>query len=98
MTCKMNADHQPHEHDAAVIDIPLDRINPDTLRKMIEEFVTREWSELTDGEYTLAEKVGQVLRQLEENRARVVFDPGTETCNIVSADSIPNRNAPCSYS
>ncbi|HCE69270.1 MAG TPA: hypothetical protein DER40_17755, partial [Geobacter sp.] len=28
------------------IEVPLERIDPDTLRRMIEEFVTREWSEL----------------------------------------------------
>jgi uncharacterized protein YheU (UPF0270 family) len=64
------------------IDIPLDRINPDTLRKMIEEFVTREWSELTDSEYTLDEKVNQVLQHLHDNRAKIVYDNATETWNI----------------
>jgi len=28
--------------------LPMDRINPDTLRKTISEFVTREWEELGD--------------------------------------------------
>jgi uncharacterized protein YheU (UPF0270 family) len=65
------------------VEIPLDRINPDTLRNMIEEFVTREWSELSDSEYTLEEKVEQVLRQLKDNRARIVFDCTSETWNII---------------
>jgi uncharacterized protein YheU (UPF0270 family) len=71
-----------HETGEAV-DIPLDRINPDTLRKMIEEFVTREWSELSDSEYTLEEKVEQVLRQLKDDRARIVFDCSSGTWNII---------------
>jgi len=71
-----------HETVEAV-DIPLDRINPDTLRKMIEEFVTREWSELSDSEYTLEEKVEQVLRQLKDERARIVFDCSSGTWNII---------------
>lgn len=29
--------------------VPMGQINPDTLRNMVVEFVTREWSELTDG-------------------------------------------------
>jgi uncharacterized protein len=65
------------------VDIPLDRINPDTLRSMIEEFVTREWSELSDSEYTLDEKVEQVLQHLKGNRARIVFDCTSKTWNIV---------------
>jgi uncharacterized protein YheU (UPF0270 family) len=64
------------------VDIPLDRIKPDTLRKMIEEFVTREWSELTDSEYTLDEKVNQVFQHLHDNRAKIVYDSATETWNI----------------
>jgi uncharacterized protein YheU (UPF0270 family) len=64
-------------------DIPLDRINPDTLRKMIEEFVTREWSELADSEYTLDEKIHQVMQQLKDNRAKIVYDSTSETWNII---------------
>ena len=71
------------EHDEESIDLPLDRINPETLRKMVEEFVTREWSELADSEYTLAEKVDQVLRQLKDHRARLVYETTTETWNII---------------
>lgn len=65
------------------IEIPLDRINPDTLRKMIEEFVTREWSELADSEHTLDEKVDQVMQQLKDKRARIVYDSTSETWNII---------------
>lgn len=65
------------------IEVPLERIDPDTLRRMIEEFVTREWSELGDAGYSLDDKVEQVTRQLQDGTARVVFDSATETCNIV---------------
>jgi len=66
------------------IEIPLDRISPDTLRNMIEEFVTREWSDLSDSAYSLDEKVEQVMRQLKEKRARIVFDFASRTWNIVA--------------
>jgi uncharacterized protein YheU (UPF0270 family) len=65
------------------IEIPLDRISPDTLRNMIEEFVTREWSDLSDSAYSLDEKVEQVMRQLKEKRARIVFDCASRTWTIV---------------
>jgi len=65
------------------IEVPLERIDPDTLRRMIEEFVTREWSELGDAGYSLDDKVEQVIRQLKDGTARVVFDITTESCNIV---------------
>lgn len=65
------------------VEVPLDRISPDTLRNLIAEFVTREWEELGDSHFTLADKIEQVQRQLQEKKARVVFDMRTNTCNIV---------------
>ena len=62
------------------IDIPLDRINPDTLRNMLAEFVTREWA---DEACSLEGRIEQVLRQLRERKAKVVYDVRTETWNIV---------------
>ncbi|HBG07960.1 MAG: hypothetical protein A2075_11815 [Geobacteraceae bacterium GWC2_58_44] len=83
-------DRQDDQTEEGVI-VPLDRINPDTLRKMVEEFVTRDWSELTDAGRTLDEKIEQVIQQLEDGRAKVVFDLTTETCNIIPLDRISKR-------
>ncbi len=69
--------------DEEGIVVPWERIDPETLRRMLEEFVTREWSELTDSGFSMDEKIGQVIAQLRDKRARVVFDLTTETCNIV---------------
>ncbi len=68
----------------AFFDIPLERINPEILRKMAEEFVTRDWSELADSEYTLESKVDQVLQQLHDKRAKIVYDTASESWNIIS--------------
>ncbi len=65
------------------VDVPLDQINPETLRNLIAEFVTREWEELGDSRHTLDDKIEQVRRQLQEKRAKVVFDLSSNTCNIV---------------
>lgn len=78
---KMNTPQ--HERGENGIDVPLDRIHPDTLRNMVEEFVTREWSDLSDSGYTLDEKVNQVMQQLKDKKAKIVFDLGAQTCNIV---------------
>jgi len=66
------------------IEIPVERINPDILQKMIEEFVTREWADQADSGYTLEDKVAQVHQQLKVRTARVVYDVTTETWNIVA--------------
>jgi len=65
------------------VDVPFDSLSPEALRNLIEEFVTREWSELSDSGYSLEDKVQQVLRQLKEKKVKVVFDLTSNTANIV---------------
>jgi uncharacterized protein YheU (UPF0270 family) len=47
---------------------------------MLSEFVTREWA---DEESTLENRIEQVMRQLREHKAKVMYDFRTETWNIV---------------
>lgn len=73
-------DEQGKPPEEEGIEIPMDRINPDTLRNMLSEFVTREWA---DEHYSLESRIEQVLRQLRERKAKVMYDFRTETWNIV---------------
>lgn len=73
-----------HEQQEEGLEIPVERIDPDTLQKMVEEFVTREWSDPADSGYTLEQKVAQVLQQLRARTARVMYDVTLETWNIVA--------------
>ena len=73
-------DEQGKQPEEEGIEIPLDRINPDTLRNMLSEFVTREWA---DEESTLENRIEQVIGQLREHKAKVMYDFRTETWNIV---------------
>lgn len=75
-------DGQPENREDGV-EIPFERINPATLRNLISEFVTREWDEMGDSSYTLDAKIKQVIQQLKDRKAKVVFDLKTESCNIV---------------
>ena len=74
------ADEQGKPPEEEGIEIPLDRINPDILHNMLAEFVTREWA---DEECTPERRIEQVLRQLRERKAKVMYDFRTETWNIV---------------
>lgn len=65
------------------VEVPWQRLEPDTLNNLIAEFVTREWEEVGDASATLEEKISQVRQQLQAKRAKVVFDLRSETCNIV---------------
>jgi len=74
---------QPEEDG---LDVPWERINSATLRNLISEFVTRGWEEVGDSRYTLDDKINQVYRQLQEKKAKVVYDLNTSSCNIVSCE------------
>lgn len=65
------------------IEVPYERLDPDTLRKMIQEFVTRDGADWGEAGCTLEDKVEQVLRQLKGRKVKVVFDLTSQTANIV---------------
>jgi uncharacterized protein YheU (UPF0270 family) len=58
-------------------------IPPETLRNLIEEFVTREGTNYGDREFALETLIEQVLKQIKRGEAVVVFDPDSETTSIV---------------
>lgn len=68
------------------IEIPPGRLQADLLRAVIEEFITREGTDYGHQEYTLAQKVEQVKRQLERREVLLVFDPETESCTLIHRD------------
>jgi uncharacterized protein len=66
--------------------IPFEKLSPEALLKLIEEFVSREG---TDSGYTkgsLKENIARIMGQLKNKQAFIVYDEKTETCNIVSAE------------
>ena len=67
------------------VDIPYERLDPETLRSLLQEFVSRDGADWGDAGGTLEEKVGQVLQQLRQGKIRVVFDLTSQTANIVAA-------------
>jgi uncharacterized protein len=83
MEVQLDSQEKQSEQLEEGIDIPLEQIHPDTLRNMVAEFVTREWADLGDSNYTLDDKIAQVLKQLHDNKAKVVFDLVSESWNIV---------------
>ena len=66
------------------VDVPFDQISREALRRMIQEFVTRDGADWADAGCTLEHKIEQVLQQLRDKKVKVVFDLKSETANIVS--------------
>jgi uncharacterized protein YheU (UPF0270 family) len=63
--------------------IPYDQLNPEALHGVIEEFVTRDGTDYGEIEVSLETKISQVIGQLKSEKAVIVFDQESETCNIL---------------
>lgn len=71
----------PHEQG---VEIPYTQINPETLRNLIREFVTRDGSDWGDPGCTLDDKIEQVLKQLKNRQVKVVYDLKSSSANLVA--------------
>jgi uncharacterized protein YheU (UPF0270 family) len=66
--------------------IPHAELSADALRGVVEAFILREGTDYGTREFSLEEKVVHVMGQLERGEARIVFDPETQSVDIVIAD------------
>lgn len=66
--------------------IPCEKLEPETLQALIEEFITRDGTDYGKSEVPFEQKAAQVKRQLMSGRAIILFDEDTQTCNIVASD------------
>jgi uncharacterized protein len=63
--------------------VPHTELRPDLLRSLVEAFVLREGTDYGEREVSLDTKVAHVVRQLERGEAQIVFDPQSESVDIV---------------
>jgi uncharacterized protein len=76
-------DFPPDPERSPPIEIPYQELSEAALRGVIEAFVLREGTEYGERDVSLERKAADVLRQLEKGEAQIVFDPNTETVDIV---------------
>ena len=65
------------------IEIPHTELSAEALRGVIEAFVLREGTEYGERDVPLERKVWDVQRQLAAGEAQIIFDPRTESVDIV---------------
>lgn len=65
--------------------IPHLQLSAEILQAVIESFVLREGTEYGATEFSLDQKVAHVMRQLERGEAQIIFDPNTDSVDIVVA-------------
>ena len=71
-----------------MIEVPWQEIAPDTLRALVEEYVTRDGTDYGEREVSVARRVEQVMALLRRGELVVVFEPVDESVNIVGRDGL----------
>lgn len=64
------------------------RLEPDTLTRLLEDFVTREGTDNGD-DTPLDERVSRVRHALDRGVAVIVFDPLSEQCRLMLRQDVP---------
>lgn len=67
--------------------IPVDRLDAETLTRVIEEFVSREGTDYGQSSPDLLAKVEGIRRKLKSGEAVLCFDEVSETCHILSREA-----------
>ena len=68
--------------------IPYEKLSPEALRGLIEEFVTRPGTDTGYTEGSLEENVEMVMMQLKLGDVLVVYDATMQTANIIPKDKL----------
>ncbi|MFT5354681.1 MAG: hypothetical protein ACI9KE_001888 [Polyangiales bacterium] len=71
------------ENDVHGIEVPPEKLSEDALIGVIDEFITREGTDYGHEETSVDGKRAQVRAQLQKGDALLLFDPKTETINII---------------
>ena len=70
------------------VQIPFEKLSHKALDGLIGEFVTRDGTDYGIEERSLEEKKSATRRQLDSGEIVIVFDPVTETSNIILKDEL----------
>jgi len=67
--------------------IPVNKLSPEALQGVIEEFISRDGTDYGEMEVSQEIKFRRVKQKLETGSAVLIFDDETETTNIFLADN-----------
>jgi uncharacterized protein YheU (UPF0270 family) len=68
--------------------VPYEKLNPEALRGLIEEFVTRPGTDTGYTEGSLYKNVEMVMKQLKRGDIFVVYDASMQTANIIPKETL----------
>jgi uncharacterized protein YheU (UPF0270 family) len=73
----------PHTNKGKGVIVPHRELSEAALQGLLEEFVSRDGTDSGYTKLSLQQRVDQVHRQLERGEAVVVYNPATQSANII---------------
>jgi len=70
------------------VEVPYDQLAPETLRKVIEDLVTRDGTDYGDVEKTTEQKAAALLKLLQRGEAKLVVDLATESIGLMTREEL----------
>ena len=70
--------------DHSILEVPPERLDPDVLQAVLEEFINREGTDYGIEERTLESKVAQLRTQLARGEVVICFDAETQSCSLLT--------------
>lgn len=65
--------------------VPIDRISPEVLENILDEFISREGTDYGEYEASLLKKREQLITQIHAGELYITYDDASESINIVLA-------------
>ena len=84
----MDDDSQDEAGAQGSVEVPYDQLAPETLRKVIEDLVTRDGTDYGEVEKTLEQKTQALIRQLEGGAAKLVVDLATQSIGLLTTQEL----------
>jgi len=67
-----------------LVEVPFGELDPQTLQAVVESYVLREGTNYGAEEISHETKSRQVLDQLKSGKIKLVFDPESESCTLIT--------------
>lgn len=71
---------------AEFLRVPPERLNPETLQGLLEEFASRDGTDYGERETPLDARVDRLRRQLQAGDLQLLFDAASESWDLLRAD------------
>jgi uncharacterized protein YheU (UPF0270 family) len=73
---------------AQLLRIPLERVDTDVLQAMLQDYASRDGTDYGERELSLAEKVSNLMRQLDTGSLAIVYDLASEQWDLVPEEKL----------